>query len=150
MAYANKPNTSLWADRPIGGIGSVYSFRSVSGRARTSGDWTPRGGPGLSPCTTDGGDDGVSWVVIVDRQAGDDPHADVDAIERLWKQRGLATERYQSGGADPIAGIRGTGGPTTSVDFSADPRGYAVTAESECAEGDYADMVRRQGDAPAG
>jgi hypothetical protein len=128
---------------------SVTAFVDRSTTA-LGGDWTPRGGPGLSPCTTVGGDDGVSWVVIVDRQAGDDPHADVDAIERLWKQRGLATERYQSGGADPIAGIRGTGGPATSVDFSADPRGYAVTAESECAEGDYADMVRRQGDAPAG
>jgi hypothetical protein len=128
---------------------SVTTFVDHSTTA-LGGDWTPRGGPGLSPCTTGDGDGGVSWVVIVDRQAGDDPHADVDAVEQLWTQRGVTTERYQSGGADPIVGIRGAGGPTTSVDFYADPRGYALTAESECAEGDYADMVRRQGDANAG
>ena len=128
---------------------SVTTFVDRS-TAALGGDWTPRGGAGLSPCTTGDGDDGVSWVLIVDRPAADDPQADVDAIEQLWKQRGVTTERYQSGGADPIVGIRGAGGPTASVDLSADPRGYALTAESECAEGDYADMVRRQGDATAG
>lgn len=128
---------------------SVTTFVDRS-TAVLGGDWTPRGGAGLSPCTTGDGDDGVSWVLIVDRPAGDDPHADVDAIERMWKQRGVTTERYQSGGADPIVGARGAGGPTASVDFYADPRGYALTAESECAESDYADMVRRQGDATAG
>ncbi|GAA1491952.1 hypothetical protein [Curtobacterium herbarum] len=134
--------TSATSITPDAAKQSVTAFVDRS-TATLGGDWTPRGGAGLSPCTTG---DGVSWVLIVDRPAGDDPHADVDAIEQLWKQRGVTTERYQSGGADPIVGIRGAGGPTTSVDFSADPRGYALTAESECAEGDYADMVRRQGD----
>ncbi|WP_146236334.1 hypothetical protein [Curtobacterium sp. MCBD17_023] len=145
-----QPNeTSATSVTPDEAEQSVTTFVDRSTTA-LGGDWKPRGGPGLSPCTTGDGDDGVSWVVIVDRQAGDDPHADVDAIEQLWKQRGVTTERYQSGGTDPIVGIRGAGGPTTSVDFTADPRGYALTAESECAEGDYEDMVRRQGDATAG
>ncbi|WP_146236776.1 hypothetical protein [Curtobacterium sp. MCBD17_030] len=145
-----QPNeTSATSVTPDEAKQSVTTFVDRSTTA-LGGDWTPRGGPGLSPCTTGDGDDGVSWVVFVDRQAGDDPHADVDVVEQLWTQRGVTTERYQSGGADPIVGIRGAGGPTTSVDFYADPRGYALTAESECAEGDYADIVRRQGDANAG
>ncbi|WP_144763555.1 hypothetical protein [Curtobacterium sp. 9128] len=137
-----QPNeSSATAVQPDDAKQSIVDFVDRS-TAALGGDWKPRQGPGLSKCTTGAGDDGVSWVYIVDRSDAGDPKADVDTLEQLWKQRGVTTERYQSGGQDPILGVRGTGGPTTTVDFTADPRGYAITGESECAEGDYATMVR--------
>jgi hypothetical protein len=132
--------TSATALTPDDAKHAIVEFVNHS-TAALGGDWKPRSGPGLSKCTTGEGDDGVSWVYIADRATTGDPKADVLVMEQLWKQRGVTTQRYQSGGDDPILGIRGTGGPTTSIDFSADPRGYAMTGESECAEGDYAKIV---------
>lgn len=100
------------------------------------GDWTNRGGgPGLGKCSG-----GVDWISIADGQASDDPAADVRTVQRLWDDRGMTTERYESGGADPILGVRGVGGPTATIEFNADPRGYTITGRSECAEGDFDEM----------
>ena len=69
--------------------------------------------------------------------------ADVATLDELWSARGITTETYQSGGSPPHLGIRGAGGPTTSIDLLADPRGYSISAVSECADGDASEM---QGD----
>ncbi len=38
------------------------------------------------------------------------PEGDVEAVEQHWKDLGVTTERYQTGGEDPILGVRGRGG----------------------------------------
>ena len=62
------------------------------------------------------------------------------AIESLWRDRGLRTERYESGGNEPILGVRGGGSAAGSLDFLADVRMYSLSGLSTCAEGDAAQM----------
>lgn len=120
---------------------SVLDF--VNHSAETVGDgWAIDSGPGLGKCTRSLGRGGVAYLVITARDAGPDPAADVEAVERFWKQEGVATERYQSGGAEPVLGVRGAGGPLASIDFLADPRGYSIQGESACVAGDF-DQISR-------
>ena len=72
--------------------------------------------------------------------SADDLQAGQVFVEKLWNDQGITTERYQSGGDEPILGIRGSGGPTTSIDFLADERGYSVDALSPCADGDPVEL----------
>lgn len=76
------------------------------------------------------------------RSASADPKADVAAVERHWKKLGVSTERYQTGGTDPILGVLGSGGPVSSSDFRADPRGYTIDSSSKCVLGDFDKMSR--------
>jgi len=75
---------------------------------------------------------GVQYVYAEVRSASADPRADVEAVERHWKELGVTTERYQTGGEDPILGVRGRGGPVESSDFRTDPRGYTMHGSSLC------------------
>lgn len=99
--------------------------------------WTPRSAARLGTCPSG---DGVTWIYIVDGQASDDPSKDVAAKQHDWDGLGITTERYQSGSADPILGVRGHGGPVTSVDFYADRAGYTITGQSQCAAGNLTDL----------
>lgn len=120
---------------------SVVTF--VDDSASAVGDsWEVESGPGLGKCDLGLPGDGVSTVYITVRSAGEDPAADVAAVERHWKNEGVTTERYESGGADPILGVRGTGGPVKSSDFRADARGYSIEGESPCAAGDFDEISR--------
>ena len=108
------------------------------------GDWQVYSGPAVEGCTKNDGRDGAAYAYIVMRGPADtDPEDDVAALDELWSGRGITTETYQSGGTPPYLGIRGAGGPTTSIDLLADPRGYSISAVSECADGDASEM---QGD----
>lgn len=120
---------------------SVVTF--VEGSTSVVGDgWKASDGPRLGKCGRSPVQEGVQYVYAMVRSASDDPKADVVAVERHWKKLGVTTERYQTGGVDPILGVQGTGGPVSSSDFRADPRGYTIDSSSHCAPGDFDKMVR--------
>jgi hypothetical protein len=114
--------------------------------AAIGGEWDVYSGPAVRECTQEAGGDGAAYSYITTQAAAPgDPTAHIDAVEELWNDQGITTERYQSGGDDPILGIRGSGGPTTSIDFLADERGYSVDALSPCADGDPVEL-KKQGE----
>ncbi|MEJ8282413.1 hypothetical protein [Curtobacterium citreum] len=102
--------------------------------------WEVSDGPRLGKCGRGLGQGGVQYVYAMVRSASADPKADVVAVERHWKELGVTTERYQTGGEDPILGVRGRGGPVSSSDFRADPRGYTIDGSSQCIAGDFEKM----------
>lgn len=107
------------------------------------GTWSVASGPAVQGCMRDNGARGAaSFLTEMREQRAGDPADDVDTVERLWKDKGLMTERYESGGTDPTLGVRGTGGPTTSIDFLADERGYSLDAVSVCTAGDAEELQR--------
>lgn len=107
------------------------------------GTWSVASGPAVQSCSRDNGARGVaSFLTEMRNQRAGDPADDVATVERLWKDKGLTTERHESGGADPTLGVRGTGGPTTSIDFLADERGYSLDAVSVCTAGDAEELQR--------
>ena len=107
------------------------------------GTWSVASGPAVEGCRRDNGARGAAYFLTEMReQRVGDPAADVATVERLWKEKGITTERYQSGGADPTLGVRGTGGPTKSIDFLADERGYSLDAVSVCTAGDAEELQR--------
>ena len=118
---------------------SIVTF--VEGSTDVVGDgWGTGEGPGLGKCGLGLGQGGVQYVYAKVRAASADPKADVEAVERHWKELGVTTERYQTGGEDPILGVRGRGGPVESSDFRADPRGYTIDGSSLCVPGDFDKM----------
>jgi hypothetical protein len=109
--------------------------------AEIGGEWEVYSGPAVEGCTMSDGRDGAAFSYITTlRPGGSDPEADVAAVESLWRDRGLATERYESGGSDPILGVRGGGSAADSLDFLADVRMYSLSGLSTCAEGDAVQM----------
>ncbi len=107
------------------------------------GTWSVASGPAVQGCMRDNGARGAAYFLteMRDQRAGD-PAADVATVERLWKDKGLVTERSESGGTDPTLGVRGTGGPATSIDFLADERGYSLDAVSVCTAGNAEELQR--------
>lgn len=112
--------------------------------ATIGGHWKVYSEPTAESCT-EAADDGLTYTYIL-MQDGPrtDPAKAVAAVEQLWKDRGMTTERYRTGAADPILGVRGRGGPATSMDFRADARRFSVVGVSECAEGSAVEERRRQ------
>ncbi|MGU3409398.1 hypothetical protein ACLBWP_04770 [Microbacterium sp. M1A1_1b] len=107
------------------------------------GKWSVVSGPAVQGCNRDSGGRGAAYFSTKMREQRDgDPAEDVANVERLWKGKGLTTERYKSGGTDPTLGLRGAGGPTTSIDFLADERGYSLDAVSTCIAGDAEELQR--------
>jgi len=102
--------------------------------------WRTGEGPGLGKCGLGLGQGGVQYVYAKVRAASADPKADVEAVEQHWRELGVTTERYQTGGEDPILGVRGRGGPVESSDFRADPRGYTIDGSSQCVAADFDKM----------
>ncbi|QKS88623.1 hypothetical protein [Curtobacterium flaccumfaciens] len=118
---------------------SIVTF--VEGSTGVVGDgWEPNDGPRLGKCGLGLGTGGIQYVYAMVRSASADPKADVEAVEQHWKELGVTTERYQTGGDDPILGVRGRGGPVSSSDFRADPRGYTIDGSSQCVAGDFEKM----------
>ena len=128
---------------PEGAKEAVVTMVDTSAQA-LGGDWQVYSGPAVERCTKSDGGDGAAYAYIVMRvPTVGDPEADVAVLDELWSGRGITTGTFQSGGTPPHLGIRGVGGPTTSIDLLADPRGYSISAVSECADGDASEM---QGD----
>lgn len=108
--------------------------------AEIGGDWTIRSGPAVQSCPLPGGGTGAAYSYIVDRKPGGTPPADVAKLQDLWKAKGITTQAYENSGKDPVRGVRGFGGPTTSIDLYADPVGYTIEGLSVCTVGDAAEM----------
>lgn len=107
------------------------------------GTWSVASGPAVQGCMRDNGARGAAYLLTEMReQRAGDPADDVATVERLWKDKGLSTERHESGGTDPTQGVRGTGGPATSIDFLADERGYSLDAVSVCTAGNAEELQR--------
>ncbi len=106
------------------------------------GEWTVYRGPAAEVCTRSGGGDGARFVYILERSGtnGTDPAADIRTVEELWKSKGITTERFESGGSDPLTVIRGADGPVTSIGFNAYPLRYSITGVSKCSDGDVQDL----------
>lgn len=100
-------------------------------------------GPAVQGCNRNSGGRGAAYSYTKMReQRSGDPAEDVRNVERLWKEKGMKTERYNSGGADPTLGLRGVRGPMKSIDFLADERGYSLDAVSSCTAGDAEELQR--------
>ena len=125
--------------------GAVVAFVDESSSA-LGGDWRVSSGAAVESCDQDGGGEGAAYgyLVAID-QPGGDPEQDIASLDRLWTERGLTTERYQSGGSDPVLGLGGSGGSVATVDFLADPRRYSIDSLASCVDGD-ADEMQRDGE----
>lgn len=108
--------------------------------AEIDGDWTIRSGPAVQSCPLPGSGTGAAYSYIVDRKPGGTPQSDVAKLQDLWKAKGITTQAYENSGKDPVRGVRGFGGPTTSIDLYADPVGYTIEGLSVCTPGDAAEM----------
>ncbi|PYY36399.1 MULTISPECIES: hypothetical protein [unclassified Curtobacterium] len=113
--------------------------------AAIGGKWEVYSGPSVEACG-EGAEDKARYVYIMDRvdQPTGDPTADLGKIKALWKSDGIEVTDYKSGGADPLLGVRGSGGPTTSIGFDAFPKGYSVTGVSQCADGNVSELRKSE------
>ncbi|PZE64554.1 hypothetical protein DEI83_11725 [Curtobacterium sp. MCBD17_021] len=109
------------------------------------GTWKVYSGPSVETCG-DGAEDSARYVYIVERfdTEDTDPAADIQLVQDLWDAQGITTAAYRSGGTDPLLGMRGRGGPVTSIAFNAYPQRYSITALSGCADGDVAELREGQ------
>ncbi|MBM7473856.1 hypothetical protein [Curtobacterium herbarum] len=107
------------------------------------GSWKVYSGPSVEGCG-DGVEDKARYVYIMERSGstGDKPAEDVKAMAKFWDGEGIATTAYKSGGADPLLGMRGKGGPITTIAFNAYPERYSITAVSACADGNVRDLLK--------
>ncbi|PZE64556.1 hypothetical protein [Curtobacterium sp. MCBD17_021] len=129
------------ATGPLAAKRSVVEMVTKSTEA-VGGDWTLYRGPDAEVCEQSDGEEGARFVYILERAGADGsaPETDIATVEELWKSKGITTERFASGGADPLTGIRGVGGPVTSVGFNAYPQRYSVTGVSKCSSGNVKDL----------
>jgi hypothetical protein len=115
---------------------SVVDFVEDSSTA-AGGTWEHVSGPGVRECEQQGGATGTAFVYVIKRAdtAGADADSDTQLVSKHWQDLGIEVEEYQSGGADPVPGVRGRGGPVTSVSFNAYPGNYQISATSKCSDG---------------
>jgi hypothetical protein len=108
--------------------------------AELSGEWTIRSGPAVQSYALPSGDSGAAFTYIVYRAPGGDPSSDIKKLQDFWSSEGITAGPYKNGGSNPVHGLTGVGGPTTSIDLYADPAGYAIEGFSVCTVGDAAEM----------
>jgi hypothetical protein len=108
--------------------------------AEIGGDWTVRSGPAVQSCSVPSGGSGAAFTYIVDRAPGGDPSSDIERLQDFWSGEGITAGPYENGGSNPVHGLSGVGGPTTSIDLYADPAGYTIEGLSVCTPGDAAEM----------
>ena len=135
--------TDSESNKPVSTAEARQSVQDIVDRTVSSleGDWEVYSGPSVEQCSKSDGSDGAAYSSIkaLAKPTGE-PVADIAVVKKLWEEAGITTQPYGSGGDDPILGLRGAGGPTTSISFLADTRRYTVSATSECADGDAVEM----------
>jgi len=109
------------------------------------GDWQVYSGPAVEICGEDAPDE-VRYSYIMERPADGaaTSESDIRQLEALWKDEGLRTFDYQSGGSDPFIGIRGKGGRVTTIGFDALPGGSTIVGTSTCAPGDLRELREQE------
>lgn len=115
---------------------SVIEFVEQSTTA-AGGTWEHLSGPGVRECEQDSGAPGTMFVYVMKRAdtSGADARVDVQAVSKHWRDAGVDVDEYQSGGPDPVPGVRGRGGPVVSASFDAYPGNYQMSATSKCSDG---------------
>jgi len=115
---------------------SVIDFVEQSTSA-AGGTWEPLSGPGVRECEQDSGAPGTMFVYVMKRAdtSGADARVDVQAVSKHWQDVGVDVDEYQSGGPDPVPGVRGRGGSVVSASFDAYPGNYQMSATSKCSDG---------------
>ncbi|WP_134194792.1 hypothetical protein [Curtobacterium sp. PhB25] len=115
---------------------SVVDFVEQSSSA-AGGSWEHLSGPGVRECEQPSGATGTTFVYVMKRAdtTGADAKTDVQSVSKHWQGLGIQVEEYQSGGANPVPGVRGRGGPVTSASFNAYPGNYQISATSACSDG---------------
>jgi len=109
------------------------------------GDWQVYSGPAVEICGQDAPDE-VRYSYTMERPADGaaTSESDIRQLEALWKDEGLRTFDYQSGGSDPFIGIRGKGGRVTTIGFDALPGGSTITGTSTCAPGNLRELREQE------
>lgn len=109
------------------------------------GDWQVYSGPAVEICGQDAPDE-VRYSYTMERPADGaaTSESDIRQLEALWKDEGLRTFDYQSGGSDPFIGIRGKGGRVTTIGFDALPGGSTIVGTSTCAPGDLRELREQE------
>ncbi|WP_447654301.1 hypothetical protein [Microbacterium sp. M1A1_1b] len=115
---------------------SVIEFVQESSKS-AGGTWAHLSGPGIRECSQASGAPGTMFVYVMKRAdtTGADARNDVKAVSKHWKDAGVDVEEYQSGGPNPVPGVRGRGGPVISASFDAYPGNYQMSAVSKCSDG---------------
>lgn len=131
------------SSKPVSTAEARQSVQDIVDQSASSldGDWEVYSGPSVEQCTKGDGGDGAaySYIKALAEPTGE-PEADIAAVRKVWESAGITTTPSKSGGDDPILGIRGAGGPTTSISFLADTRRYTISAVSECADRNAVEM----------
>ena len=109
------------------------------------GDWQVYSGPAVEICGQDAPDE-VRYSYTMERPADGaaTSESDIRQLEALWKDEGLRTFDYQSGGSDPFLGVRGKGGRVTTIGFDALPGGSTIAGTSTCAPGDLRELREQE------
>ncbi|UBQ04026.1 hypothetical protein [Curtobacterium sp. TXMA1] len=99
------------------------------------GEWQVSLGPSAEPCG-EGVEDRVRFVYVLERDGSpESADQDITTVKQLWEQDGIEVFDTETGGDRPLLGVRGKGGPTTSIGFNAYPARSSLTGVSECAAG---------------
>jgi len=109
------------------------------------GDWQVYSGPAVEICGEDAPDE-VRYSYTMERPANAAvaPGSDIRKLKELWRDEGLRTVDYQSGGSDPFLGVRGKGGRVTTIGFDALPGGSTITGTSTCAPGNLRELREQE------
>ena len=66
--------------------------------------------------------------------------ADMRKLEGSWERAGIAVERFSTKWENPTVGLRGFGGPVTSIGYVSYYGGYRITGASKCAPGNALEL----------
>lgn len=106
------------------------------------GEWQVSLGPSAEACG-EGVEDRVRYVYVLERQGSpESAERDIRAVKELWEQDGIEVFDTETGGDEPLRGVRGKGGPTTSIGFNAYPARYSLSGVSACAAGSADDPAQ--------
>ena len=109
------------------------------------GDWQVYSGPAVGICGEDAPDE-VRYSYTMERPANAAvaPGSAIRKLKELWRDEGLRTVDYRSGGSDPFLGVRGKGGRVTTIGFDALPGGSTIAGTSTCAPGDLRELREQE------
>ena len=106
------------------------------------GEWQVSLGPSAEPCG-EGVEDRVRFVYVLERDGSpESADQDITTVKQLWEQDGIEVFDTETGGDEPLRGVRGKGGPTTSIGFNAYPSRYSLSGVSACAVGNADDTAQ--------
>lgn len=130
-ASTTPDETTVWVSEAEKSIVDLVERSSEA----IGGEWQVSLGPSAEPCG-EGVEDRVRFVYVLERDGSpESADQDITTVKQLWEQDGIEVFDTETGGDRPLLGVRGKGGPTTSIGFNAYPARSSLTGVSECAAG---------------